>query len=70
MTKEKMIEMLEAKKKFQQELDVFLSAYMSGEERKEFHSVIAGYYANKVTEEMDKLAAERGWTQETYDGWL
>ena len=70
MTKEKMLEVLESKKKFQRDLDAFLSAYMSGDERKELQAVIAGYYAQKATAEMDRLAAERGWTQETYDGWL
>ncbi len=28
------------------------------------------YYAEKLTREMDKLAEERSWTQETYDSWL
>ncbi len=70
MDKREMNELLEKKKKFQQELNKVLSSYLSEDELKEVKQLIADYYARKVAKEMDKLAAERGWTQETYDEWL
>ncbi len=70
MDKREMNDLLEKKKKFQQELNKVLSSYLSEEELKEVKQLIADYYAQKVIKEMDKFAAERGWTQETYDKWL
>lgn len=70
MEEENIKELLENKKKFQLELNALLSAYMSGEELKEIKQLISNYYAEKLTKEFDKLANERGWTQETYKSWL
>ena len=70
MDKNKMYDLLEKKKKFQQELNKVLSSYLSEDELKQVKQLIADYYAQKVIKEMDKLAAECGWTQETYDEWL
>lgn len=35
----------------------------------EIRAILARYFADKVTEEMDRLWNERGWTQETMREW-
>lgn len=35
----------------------------------EVRDLLARYFANKATEEMDRLWEERGWTEETMEEW-
>lgn len=70
MEKQNITEFFERKKKLQHELNEVLSHYMSGDEVAEVEQLIADYYAKKLTAELSKLATDKGWTQETYDGWL
>lgn len=63
-------EILETKNKFQQELNSVLSAYLSGDELTQIKKLISNYYADQLIKEVDKVAMEKGWSQETYDSWL
>lgn len=70
MEQQSITELFERKEKFQHELNEVLSHYLSGDEVAEGKQLISEYYAKKLTAEIDKLAAQKGWTQETCDGWL
>ncbi len=40
------------------------------EQLMEIRQILAHYFAQKATEEMDKLWEKNGWTNETVDIWL
>lgn len=48
----------------------FFSKNKSEEELKDIRHLIALYYAEKLTEEVDKIWDERGWTNETMEQFL
>lgn len=54
----------------QLELLKLYSVNLSDKELLEIKQLIANYFANKATEEMDKLWEEQGWTNETMEEWL
>jgi hypothetical protein len=53
----------------QLELLKIFSIPLQEEQIKEIRVLLCQYFADKVTEEMDRLWDERGWTQETMEEW-
>ena len=53
----------------QLELLKIFSIPLQEEQIKEIRVLLCQYFADKVTEEMDRLWDERGWTQETMQEW-
>jgi len=54
----------------QLELLKIYSFNISDEQLSEIRQILTQYFADKATEEMDKLWDENGWTNETMDEWL
>lgn len=54
----------------QLELLKIFSKNLSEKQLLEIKWLLSSYFAEKATQEMDKLWEERGWTQETMDQWL
>ena len=54
----------------QLELLKLYSFDLSEEQLLEVKRLLANYFADKATDEMDKLWEEKGWTDETMDEWL
>jgi hypothetical protein len=54
----------------QLELLKIFSRDLPDEELLEIKNILSAYFAEKATNEMDKLWSERGWTQETMKQWL
>ncbi|MFZ2897380.1 MAG: hypothetical protein WA004_02085 [Saprospiraceae bacterium] len=42
---------------------------LSDQQIKEVRALLSKYFAEKATQEMDKLWEERGWSDETMEGW-
>jgi hypothetical protein len=55
---------------FHQQLKSLLEKNLPEEDVSAIKKILSDYFIKKADDEMDKLAAERGWTQETYDNWL
>lgn len=53
----------------QLELLKIFSVQLEEKQLHEIRAILARYFADKVTEEMDRLWEERGWTQETMREW-
>ena len=56
--------------KAQLELLKLFSRVNDEEELNELRTIISQYYANKATEEANRIWQERGYTQKTMDEWL
>ncbi len=54
----------------QLELLKLFSLDLSEDQLLEIKRLIANYFAEKASDEMDKLWEERGWTDETMEEWL
>lgn len=54
----------------QLELLKVYSLDLSEEQLTDIRRLIAKYFADKASDEMDKLWEEQGWTNETMDEWL
>lgn len=54
----------------QLELLKVFSIELPDEQLVEIRDLLAGYFAEKASVEMDKLWEEKGWTNETMDAWL
>ena len=54
----------------QLELLKLFSLDLSDDQLIEIKRLIANYFAEKASDEMDKLWEEKGWTNETMDEWL
>lgn len=53
----------------QLELLKVFSFELSDEQMLEIRSLLANYFAEKATEEADRLWDEQGWTEETMEKW-
>ena len=53
----------------QLELLKMFSRNISNEQLKEIKGILSRYFADKASDEFEKLAEERGWTAETYRNW-
>ncbi len=53
----------------QLELLKVFSFELSDEQMQEIRSLLANYFAEKATEEADRLWDEQGWTEETMEKW-
>ena len=53
----------------QLELLRVFDAELSEDQLKEIRSLLAGYFASKVTSEMDALFEEKGWGNEKIEEW-
>ena len=54
----------------QLELLKMYSIELPEEQLLEIRDLLARYFADKASDEMDRLWNERGWTNETMDQWL
>jgi len=54
----------------QLELLRLFSLELSDEELRDVRRLLAQYFAERATEEMDRLWEEQGWTKETIQEWL
>ena len=54
----------------QLELLKLFSLELSEEDLIQIQRLIAGYFADKASDEMDRLWEEKGWSDETMEGWL
>lgn len=54
----------------QLELLKLYSLELSDEQLLDIKRLIANYFAEKASDEMDKLWKERGWSNDTMDEWL
>ena len=54
----------------QLELLKVFSRNLSDSQLLEIKQILANYFAQKATEEMDRLWDEKGWTNETMEGFL
>lgn len=54
----------------QLELLRLFSLELSDEELRDVRRLLAQYFAERATEEMDRLWEEQGWTEETIQEWL
>ena len=69
MDKIEMAQRLKEKGKRHEELAALLEKRYSSEDAVEIKRIIAGYFWKKLTEEMDRLTIENGWTEETFEQW-
>jgi hypothetical protein len=69
MDKKQLLKTFSEKRQRNAELDAVLNDQFSPKDAAEIRKLIANYFWNKVTEEMEVLAIEKGWTQETYEQW-
>lgn len=53
----------------QLELLKIFSRNISEEQLLEIKGILSRYFADKASDEFEKLAEERGWTAETYKSW-
>lgn len=51
------------------EVNKIFSVQLEEKQLHEIRAILARYFADKVTEEMDRLWNDRGWTQETMREW-
>jgi hypothetical protein len=54
----------------QLELIKMFSLDLSEDQLVEVRQLLTNYFANKASDEMDKLWDENGWTNDTMDKWL
>lgn len=54
----------------QRELMKVFSYDVTKEELEDIRDMLSNYFAERATREMDKLWDERGWSNDTMEGWL
>lgn len=67
MDKLEAIERFKQAKEKKRKLDNVLDEVYTPEEATELKQVIAMYFADKLSKEMQQLAEQKGWTDETYE---